>query len=297
MFSPRWIALLVALGSAAAFAQPVAEIAALEAAARRGDAGAMVTLASKLERGENVERDFIRSNELYCKAAARGDAEALLKLGLIYSIGRAVLANEAVAARLINRAAEMGNERAKELLEYVGRGFGGADPACLHEKIEPPPVVEQTPIPVVRKDIELLVQEWAPKYSVDPALVLALISTESGFNANAVSPKNAQGLMQLIPATAERFGVKNAYNPVDNLKGGLAYLRWLMAYFKGEVALVLAAYNAGEEAVERHRGIPPYRETINYVKQITSVYKKTIHPYVAEIVAPSPALGRIKRAD
>ena len=108
MFSSRWIALLVALGSAAAFAQPVAEIAALEAAATRGDAGAMVTLASKLERGENVERDFIRSNELYCKAAARGDAEALLKLGLIYSIGRAVLANEAVAARLINRAAEMG---------------------------------------------------------------------------------------------------------------------------------------------------------------------------------------------
>ncbi len=116
---------------------------------------------------------------------------------------------------------------------------------------------------------------------------LALIAVESNFDANAVSPKNAQGLMQLIPATAQRFGVKNAKNPLENLKGGLAYLRWLMAYFKGEVRLVLAAYNAGEETVERYRGIPPYAETRNYVKQITSVYKKASHPYVAEVAAPS----------
>jgi soluble lytic murein transglycosylase-like protein len=150
---------------------------------------------------------------------------------------------------------------------------------------------------VVRKDIALLVQRWAPEYSVDPDLVLALIAVESNFDANAVSPKNAQGLMQLIPATAQRFGVKNAKNPLENLKGGLAYLRWLMAYFKGEVRLVLAAYNAGEETVERYRGIPPYAETRNYVKQITSVYKKASHPYVAEVAAPSYALARIKRVD
>ena len=87
---------------------------------------------------------------------------------------------------------------------------------------------------------------------------MALITAESNFNPKAISPKNAQGLMQLIPATAVRFGVKNAYNPVENLKGGLAYLQWLMAYFKGDVALVLAAYNAGEMAVEKYRGIPPY---------------------------------------
>ena len=101
--------------------------------------------------------------------------------------------------------------------------------------------------------------------------------------------------MQLIPATAERFGVKNAFNPLENLKGGLAYLRWLMAYFKGEVALVLAAYNAGEETVERYRGIPPYPETRNYVKQITRVYKSAIHPYQTDIVAPSAVFGRINR--
>ncbi|MGZ5174521.1 MAG: lytic transglycosylase domain-containing protein, partial [Burkholderiales bacterium] len=107
----------------------------------------------------------------------------------------------------------------------------------------------------------------------------------------------AQGLMQLIPATAARFGVKNAFNALDNLKGGLSYLRWLLAYFKGDVALVLAAYNAGEETVERYRGIPPYRETRDYVKQITSVYRKPNHPYLAQLVTPSTITSRIKRTE
>jgi soluble lytic murein transglycosylase-like protein len=124
-----------------------------------------------------------------------------------------------------------------------------------------------------------------------------LIGVESRFDAAAVSPRNAQGLMQLIPATATRFGVKNAFNALDNLKGGLAYLRWLMAYFQGDVALALAAYNAGEEAVERYRGIPPYKETRDYVTQIMRVYKKASHPYLAEIAAPSSVVGRIKRVE
>ncbi|MBI2226583.1 MAG: transglycosylase SLT domain-containing protein, partial [Betaproteobacteria bacterium] len=227
--------------------------------------------------------------------AARDDPEALLKLGVIYAIGRGVLADEGVAALLIGKAAEQGHERAQKLLEHVSRRADAVMPACLNEPV--PVQAESPPGPVPRKDIELLVQRWAPEYSVDPKLVMALIGVESGFNANAVSPKNAQGLMQLIPATAVRFGVKNAYDALENLKGGLAYLQWLMAYFKGDVALVLAAYNAGEEAVERYRGIPPYRETRNYVKQITSVYKKASHPYLAGFVTPSSALSRIRRAD
>jgi soluble lytic murein transglycosylase-like protein len=102
--------------------------------------------------------------------------------------------------------------------------------------------------------------------------------------------------MQLIPETAERFGVQRVFNPVDNIKGGLAYLRWLMAYFQGEVQLVLAAYNAGERAVERYRGIPPYEETRNYVRRITSMYKKLSHPYSSDVVAPSAIMGTVRRS-
>jgi TPR repeat protein len=289
----RWIALCLAMMSASAAAQPAADRAALEAAAQRGDVPALMMLAGIYERGENVEQDLIRSNALYCKAAARGNVDALFKLGQIYASGREVMPNEGVGALLIHKAAELGSERAKELLPYISRGVGSVVPECMNEPIAK--VVVSPSAPKVRKDIALLVQRWAPQYSVDPELVLALIAVESRFDATAVSPKNAQGLMQLIPATAARFGVKNAFNALDNLKGGLAYLRWLLAYFKGDVPLVLAAYNAGEEAVERYRGIPPYRETRDYVKQITSVYGKSSHPYLEALVTPSTIVQRIKR--
>jgi soluble lytic murein transglycosylase-like protein len=100
----------------------------------------------------------------------------------------------------------------------------------------------------------------------------------------------------LIPQTAQRFGVKRAFDPVDNINGGLAYLRWLLAFFQGNVPLVLAAYNAGEGAVERYRGIPPYEETRRYVKKITGMYPKAQHPYQAHIVDPSPIFARARRA-
>ena len=129
-----------------------------------------------------------------------------------------------------------------------------------------------------------LVNELAPQYEIDPAFVLAIISVESAFKVDALSPKNAQGLMQLIPETAERFQVKNAFDAEDNIRGGMAYLRWLLAFFKGDVTLVAAAYNAGEGAVERHQGIPPYAETIDYVQKIQARYKKLTHPYQADIV-------------
>jgi soluble lytic murein transglycosylase-like protein len=285
--------LLLVLASHGVKAEETIDIPALEAAAQRGDASAMLQLATQYERGKSVARDFTKSNEYYCKAAARGDSEALLKLGVIYSIGRGVMADEGIAALLIGKAAEQGNERAQELLQHVSARADSVLPECLNA----PVTIADEPVarPGVRKDIELLVQRWAPEYSLDPNLILAVIAIESKFDPRAVSPKDARGLMQLIPATAERFGVKNVFDALDNLKGGLAYLRWLMAYFKGNVALVLAAYNAGEEAVDKHRGIPPYAETRNYVKQITSTYKKTSHPYIPELVAPSSVLRAIAR--
>ena len=103
---------------------------------------------------------------------------------------------------------------------------------------------------------------------VSPALVLAVIGIESGGRVDAVSTAGAVGLMQLIPATADRFGVTNVWDPVQNLKGGMAYLRWLLDHFEGDLELALAGYNAGEQAVARHGGVPPYPETQAYVKRI-----------------------------
>lgn len=113
-----------------------------------------------------------------------------------------------------------------------------------------------------------LVYKLAPQYQLSPDLVLAVIEVESNFNPDALSPKDAQGLMQLIPQTAIRFGVADVWDPEQNLRGGMAYLRWLLDHFDGDMRLALAGYNAGEGAVAQHGGIPPYRETQAYVSRI-----------------------------
>ena len=121
------------------------------------------------------------------------------------------------------------------------------------------------------------------------------MAAESNFNAGAVSAKNAQGLMQLIPDTARRFGVKNLLDPVQNIRGGMAYLRWLLAYYEGDVSLALAAYNAGEGAVDRYLGVPPFAETRNYVlKILVSVNGRRTHPYDLAAALPSPRLALMR---
>ncbi len=112
------------------------------------------------------------------------------------------------------------------------------------------------------------VSRFAELYEVDPALVRAVIHAESAFRPDAVSPKGAGGLMQLMPATAERFDVADRFNPDQNIAGGVAYLALLLDMFDGDRELAVAAYNAGENAVTRHDGIPPYKETRTYVKRV-----------------------------
>lgn len=136
-----------------------------------------------------------------------------------------------------------------------------------------------------------LIRALAPAYRLDPNLVLAVIETESSFDPKALSPKNAQGLMQLIPKTAARFGVTDVWDPRQNLKGGMAYLRWLLDYFGGDVRLALAGYNAGEKAVKRYGGIPPYPETIGYVRTVTQAQRRyarrsTARPAAVPVSAP-----------
>ena len=123
-------------------------------------------------------------------------------------------------------------------------------------------------------DIEGLARETAVKYGLDPDLVLAVVSVESNFQSRAVSSKGAQGLMQLMPQTAAELGVPDSFDPAANLDGGTRYLQALLAHYRGDVAKALAAYNAGVGAVARHGGVPPYRETREYVKRVMGRYGK-----------------------
>jgi soluble lytic murein transglycosylase-like protein len=123
--------------------------------------------------------------------------------------------------------------------------------------------------------IDGAVDAIAATQSLPPLLVHSVIKVESNYNPLAVSSKGAQGLMQLMPATARRFGVANAFDPVDNIQGGARYLKYLLDLYKGDYNLALAAYNAGEGAVEKYGAVPPYPETINYLVEVSRQFQKS----------------------
>jgi len=123
-----------------------------------------------------------------------------------------------------------------------------------------------------RDGVEKIVREAADRHSVDPALVRAVIETESNWNPRAYSRKGAGGLMQLIPTTAQRYGANDVFNPQQNIDAGVKHLKRLLERYSGNLDLALAAYNAGEGAVDRAHGIPAYRETQNYVQKVQNAY-------------------------
>lgn len=144
--------------------------------------------------------------------------------------------------------------------------------------------------------VDAMAYQAAARYGLDPCLILSVMRAESAFNQGAVSPKGASGLMQLMPATAQRFGVKNIFDPQENISAGARYLRWLLDRFRGDLRLALAGYNAGEGAVEFYGyRIPPFSETQNYVRIIYGRYSR-IHgdsqPAPAQLVA-APAEERL----
>ena len=122
---------------------------------------------------------------------------------------------------------------------------------------------------------EEIIQEAAAEYDMDPALIRAVMQAESAFHPYAVSRAGAEGLMQLMPALADEMGVSDSFNPRDNIMGGARYLKRLLDYHNGNLDLALASYNAGPGNVARYGGVPPFRETRNYVKTIKAIYKRS----------------------
>jgi len=159
------------------------------------------------------------------------------------------------------------------VLVLKGGGEVGV-PASMLRGIVPDEVLEEIrPTGAGPVDLERLVAEAAERHSLDPALVMAVVGVESGFQAQAVSPKGAQGLMQLMPRTAREMGVADAFDPAANLDGGSRYLSSLVARYEGDLTRALAAYNAGMGAVARHGGVPPYAETRRYVQKVLGRYQ------------------------
>jgi len=141
--------------------------------------------------------------------------------------------------------------------------------------------------PLFKSKYDSVIVEAAKKFDVDAALVSAVIKAESDFNAHEMSNKGARGLMQLMPATAQRFGVANSFDPVENIYAGTRYLRWLLQTFDGNADLAVAAYNAGEGNVWKYNGVPPFRETVTYINRIARHIRKAIE--TKQIADATPA--------
>ncbi len=228
-----------------------------------------------------------------CRMGRRGDADSQYQLAWLFAHGRGDERRDDWAAYLFFAAASQGHGDAKRMLQSV-TWPAAAVPDCFTHALAPPKVSASVAVNAP-PHIEKLVRRLAPQYQVAPQLALAIIAVESNFNVAALSTKNAQGLMQLIPQTAKRFGVNNAFDAQQNIRGGMAYLRWLLAYFEGDVALVAAAYNAGEGAVNQHRGVPPFDETREYVRRVVARVGTAAQPFDARITGPSPQLRQMRK--
>lgn len=258
----------------------------------------MLNSASKKENGI---MGYWEAASLYCKASRQGSIEGQYRLAMLYAYGKGVPKNRAYAATLFSIASRQGHLEASNMLEIINFSAESLPP-CLESNVEPEHLsvrdiaLSDETVGVDRYinqlpknkqwalDIASTTAEW---YEIDPKLVISIIAIESGFQERAKSNADAMGMMQLIPATAERFNVKNAFDAAQNIKGGVRYLKWLLNYYLGDIELAVAAYNAGEKAVDRYKGIPPYKETKEYVRKFRLLYKAKLHPYsMTEAISP-----------
>lgn len=244
--------------------------------------------AAKLSRDAYGSHDLWKAAVRYCEAARLGSTEAQYQLGMLYAFGAGVPLQRAYAAALFSLAGQQGHYEAQNMLESIQLQSSKL-PDCINSANKPPEKsIRYSSVSGYDIDIETrlnrlpkskawivdIVKTMSPWYQIDPHLALSIVSVESNFNTDARSIKNAMGLMQIIPATAERFNVKDAFDAAQNIKAGLKYLHWLLNRYHGDVALAAAGYNAGEGAVDRYHGIPPYPETEQYVARVLRLYQK-----------------------
>ncbi len=271
----------------------------------------LIEEANVLEAGIDDDESEWQAAKRYCEASRLGSTEGQYRLGMLYAFGKGVPADRKLAASLFSMASSQGHHEANKMLDTI-QMTSNELPACVIAAVLPerlPPRPKPAPAPVLaaaapaqpidefvdslpesRRWIVPLVKTLGDWYSVDHRLVLSVIAVESNFKVSAESPKAAMGLMQLIPDTAARFNVKNAYDATQNIKGGIAYLRWLLSYYRGNISFALAAYNAGEGRVDRYKGIPPFPETRDYVAKVLGLYGRVVHAFDESLTAASPML-------
>lgn len=216
---------------------------------------------------------------LYCVAASTGNPEGYFRIGRLLATDPASVRSAKMANSYLAMAMRLGNQQASRYYnprvgnapmgDQCGVGMRGGQGSYFALPSTPFNVeaylARQSP---GKQKLATMLRHAAKRHQVDVRLVLAIAIAESNLESRAVSAKNAQGVMQLIPETQQRFGVTQPFDPAQNIKGGVSYLKWLDRRFDGDWVLISAAYNAGEKAVERYGGIPPYDETREYVKRV-----------------------------
>jgi transglycosylase-like protein with SLT domain len=296
---------------------PISKAAPTSAAVLNDEPPALRRLmqqASERESAADVGDNAWQAAALYCEAARSGSLEGQYRLGMLYAFGQGVPESRPFAAALFSLAASQGHAEADQMLDTI-QLTSAELPACVTHAQLP----EKAPRSIAA-DLQLdgfggtpmidsyllslashkrwlipLTTTLSGWYGLDPKLVLSVIAVESNFETGAQSPKAAMGLMQLIPGTAERFNVRNAYDTTQNLRGGMRYLSWLLSYYRGNVTYALAAYNAGEKRVDRFQGVPPYPETRAYVQRVVRLYGRMRHAFDESLTVASPLLSTGKR--
>jgi soluble lytic murein transglycosylase-like protein len=288
MFNKTFV-IIFSLFALASSAQAQGKSAKKKSAVRPAPAGqvAVVETSAAADDPAQFRRDFIKASEEYrdsLKALAASQEKGLKRLEEQHEKLKGLYADGLISRREFDASdASVAEARAK--FADVGREFARAE-TVIAAALKPAPAVAApgtvelaSAVPVVRnwttgnRNLDGMIRYYGGKHGVDPYLIYCVMHQESRFGSTATSYKGAQGLMQLMPGTAARYGVTNSYDPAQNIQAGTRYLRDLLRLFNGRVDLALAGYNAGEGAVMKYGNrIPPYRETRDYVRTIGTRY-------------------------